>query len=201
MVAVPAGIKEVADMAFPDRQFFRSANVGNWQSATDALETGFAFGYFGGFFSSAQQTLAAINTPQAITLNNSFGSYGVSVVDNTKITFANPGDYTLTYVASVSSLSESSQDSFFWIKFNGSDYANSTTEVTTPARKSAGVPSSQLLTITFVGTAPAAGNFVELYWYSTSTDISLRSRVAGTSPVIPASPSIMVSVAQVGAVR
>jgi hypothetical protein len=188
-------------MAFDDRQFFKNSDKGDWQNATNALQTAFNFGFFRGFFDSRTQALGAINTPQPITLNNSFGSYGVSVVDETKITFANPGDYTLTYVASVSNLSESSQDSFFWIKFNGSDYANSTTEITVPARKNPGVPSSQLLTITFVGTAPAAGNYVELYWYSTSTDVSLRSRAVGTTPVTPASPSIMVSVAQVGAVR
>ena len=153
-------------------------------------------GKFGGFFHSSDQTLAAANTPQLMQLGSSYGASGVEL-SNSQIVFPTPGTYVLTFVAQLSNLANQVEDAVFWLRLNGSDYANSATRCTCVARKSAGSPSSQLVTITFVGTATAPNDAVAIWWLGTSTDVSLQSDPVTTSPPPPAVPSVIVSVSQV----
>ena len=94
----------------------------------------------------------------------------------------------------LSNLSNTPEDVEFWLKFNGTDYANSGTHLTLPARKNIGVASEQLVTLTFTSTATAANDYIEIYWQATSTDISLQYQAAGTGPAVP---SVILSVTQV----
>jgi hypothetical protein len=159
---------------------------------------GGALGYYGSFYDSTDQPVLVANDPQVVTLNSAYGSNGVSVVGGSQITFSSPGTYTLTFVAQVANLANSQESAVFWLRFNGSDYPNSTTEVSLQPRKNVGTPSTQLATVTFTGTATLAGQYVELWWYGTSTDVSLAEDPATVVPPIhPESPSVVVSVTQV----
>jgi len=188
-------------MAFNALSWFRSTRNGNAQSASDVLEEAFSFGYFGGFFHNATQTLIAANTGQPIALNSSYGAYGVTVENGHEITFAHPGDYLLTFSSQVANLDIGTQEAMMWIQFNGQPYPNSSTNASLPARKSAGIPSYQNVPITFVGTVTTAGQYVELMWAGTTTQLSLTAHPATTTPVRPLAPSVIVSVTQIGAVR
>jgi uncharacterized protein (UPF0333 family) len=103
----------------------------------------------------------------------------------------------MTVVGQVTNSANSVEEVTFWLKLNGSDYPNSATTVTLPARKSAEVPSSTLVTVTFVGTSTAVNDYVQVYWHGTSTSLSLNHSVAGTSPVHPVTPSVIVGITQV----
>jgi hypothetical protein len=84
-----------------------------------------------------------------------------------------------------------------WVKKNGVDYADSATELDLAARKSAGVPNRQVLTINYVATA-AAGDYVQVFWAGDNTELQVEALPAGTSPVYPAVPSIILTATQVG---
>jgi hypothetical protein len=64
------------------------------------------------------------------------------------------------------------------------------------ARKAAGIPNRQVITVNYVATA-TAGQQVQLYWSGSSTDLTIESLPAGTSPVSPAVPSVIVTAVQV----
>lgn len=167
-----------------------------WEQIAGAVQGGVA-GYYGSFYDNTDQPLAAINTAQIVEINSTYGSNGVSVV-NDQITFDNPGTYQLTYVIQITNDANSIEEAYFWIRFNGTDYANSSTEVSLPARKSVGNPSSTLVTVCLTGTTTTAGDYVELWWWGSSTDLTLSEQPAQTTPVVtPETPSVIVSVIQV----
>jgi len=85
----------------------------------------------------------------------------------------------------------------FWVKKNGVDYADSATEIDLAARKSTGVPNRQVLTINYVATA-AAGDYVQVFWAGDNLELKVESLPAGTNPVYPAVPSIILTATQVG---
>jgi microcystin-dependent protein len=157
--------------------------------------------YYGSFYDTTDQSIVAANTNQVVTINNTWGSNGVSIVDGSKITFEYPGTYTLNYLAHLSNLSNAVQDVSLWLRFNGVDYPHSSTEVNIQPRKSAGVPSSESVTISIVGTATSPNDYVELWWWATSTNVSLQFDPAHTSPTSPESPSVIVSVTPVSNIQ
>jgi len=83
----------------------------------------------------------------------------------------------------------------FWLKFNGSNYPNSSTKVSLAPRKDSSTPSAQLVTISFTGDATAANDYVEIFWTVSSLDVSLQYEAA--SGIYPAIPSVIASMTQV----
>ncbi len=67
---------------------------------TGATGAGGTLGYWGSFWSTQDQTAAAANTEYLITYNNTDpDSSGVSIVSNSRVTFAYAGVYSITYSA------------------------------------------------------------------------------------------------------
>jgi hypothetical protein len=154
-------------------------------------------GHFGSFYNTTDETLGAINTAQPVAFNGTYTSSGVSIVSGSRITLAHVGTYALTFVAQLSNLANDVEEAVFWLKLNGSDYPNSATRAASHARKSAGVPFSQLVTVTFVGTSQAPGDYVQIFWLGTSTQLSLQADAVSVSPAFPAAPSVVLSVGQI----
>ena len=97
------------------------------------------------------------------------------------------GAYSFIYTANVTNSDNVIHYADFWIKYNGSDYPNSTVRVAVPARKSAGVPSRLPVTVQLLDVAVNDGDKIQLYWRGDSTLLSLDyESFAG---VIPAQPS------------
>jgi hypothetical protein len=142
------------------------------------------------------QPLASTTTAQVVAIGTTSESNGVSIVAGNKVTFAYAGTYSLTFSIQITNLANSVEKAIFWLKTNGVDYPDSATEIDLQARKSAGVPNRQVLTINYVATA-TAGQDVQVYWSGSSTDLSIESLPAGTSPVSPAVPSIILTAVQV----
>lgn len=154
-------------------------------------------GHFGSFYNTTDETLGAIDTAQAVTFNGTYTSSGVSIVSGSRITLAHVGTYGLTFVAQVSNLANDTAEVLFWLRLNGTDYAHSATRTTIAARKSAGVPTAQLVTVSFVGTLQAPNDFVEVYWSASSVQVSLQAEAASISPPHPAAPSVHLGVWQI----
>lgn len=162
-------------------------------SGQDGRDGAGATGAYASFYSTSDQAIAVIDTPQKVTLNGTTLSERISQSGGT-ITIQDPGVYQMVATFLLSNLDGSGQDVTVWLKFNGSDYPNSAHHVTMPARKSAGVPSEQVLTFGFVGQSTGINDTVELYWQATSTDVSLQ---AESGVGIPDSSSVNVQLQSV----
>ena len=117
-------------MAFSGRQFFKNSDRGDWQSATDALETGFTFGFFGAFSDSTTQTITA-NTATPMTFNTTEESFGVSIGSpSSRIVIANPGTYNIQFSAQLDKTDPGADDATVWLRIDGSDVPRSATDLT-----------------------------------------------------------------------
>ena len=163
--------------------------------AQGPVGAGGANGYYGSFYDTADQPIAAINTAQVVGINSQFGANGISVQNGSEITIANVGTYKFTAVLQVSNTSNATQYATFWLRLNGVDYANSGTNVLLQPRKSSSEPYTDLVTIDYIGTTQSSNDYIEIWWDSESTDVSLQyTAVTATEPAIP---SIICGISQV----
>lgn len=145
-----------------------------------------ALGYYGVFY-SMQDQIIALDTPTAMTLDNSGGSNGVSVVSNSRITFAYDGTYDLQFSAQVYHRGGGGNGTLMhiWFKKNGANLADSATKLVVSKNHYLVPAWDYLLTV-------GAGDYIELFWQVDNTDIVLEHGPA--SGGIPAVPSVIVTV-------
>jgi hypothetical protein len=158
---------------------------------------GGSIGYYGSFYDMTDQPLASITAAQPIAIGQTAEAIGVSITSANRVLFANAGTYSMTFSIQLTNLANALAKAIVWVRKNGVDYADSATELDLPARKSTGVPNRQVLTINYVATA-AAGDYVQVFWAGDNLDLKVESLPAGTSPVYPAVPSIILTATQVG---
>jgi hypothetical protein len=158
---------------------------------------GGSIGYYGSFYDMTDQPLASITAAQPIAIGQTAEAIGVSITSANRVLFANAGTYSMTFSIQLTNYANTLAKAVVWVRKNGIDYADSATELDMPARKSTGVPNRQVLTINYVATA-AAGDYVQVLWAGDSLDLRVESLPAGTSPVYPAVPSIILTATQVG---
>jgi hypothetical protein len=153
-------------------------------------------GYYGSFADTTDQPLVSVTTAQVVGINTTVEANGVSIVSGNRITFAYAGTYSFTFSIQITNLANSVEKSVFWLRTNGVDYPDSATELDLQPRKGAGNPNRQVITINYVATA-TAGQYVQIYWSGSSTNLTLESLPAGTSPVSPLVPSVILTAVQV----
>jgi hypothetical protein len=164
--------------------------------ATGTTGAGGALGYYGSFYDMTDQQLASVTTAQVIAIGNTSESNGVTIVNGDEVTFAYAGTYSLTFSIQITNAANSVEKAIFWLKTDNVDYPDSATEIDLQPRKSESQPNRQVITINYVATA-TAGQQVQVYWSGTSTNLKVESLPAGTSPVSPAVPSIILTAVQV----
>jgi hypothetical protein len=142
------------------------------------------------------QPLTSTSAAQVIAIGNTSESSGVSIQNGDEVTFAYAGTYSLTFSIQITNYANSVEKAIFWVKTNNVDYPDSATEIDLQPRKAAGNPNRQVITINYVATA-TAGQQVQVYWSGSSTELKVESLPAGTSPVSPAVPSIIITAVQV----
>jgi hypothetical protein len=159
---------------------------------------------------SGTQYATGDNTPTIVNWDTtSFGNQFTLNVGNTA-TAQLSGIYKITYSLQFANDANGVHDAVVWLRVNGStsaaDVANSTTNFSIPARKSAGVPSF-VCGYSEVVFALNAGDEVGLWW---GTDLAatsggvegvyIYSEVAQTTPMAyPATPSAIGSITFVSA--
>jgi hypothetical protein len=172
-----------------------NAATGQWENQNSSGGGGSVTGY-GSFYSDVTQTLAAINTPQAVTLGSTYEAVGTST-SGSRIYMDKAGTYQFSYVAQVANNANSQEYAEFWIKYNGVEYPNSNTRMILQPRKGAGNPSEQLMTLIINGTSLNDNDYIELFWEATSTQVSLKYEPVNAS--YPATPSIIANIIPIGA--
>lgn len=156
------------------------------------------------FYSSVDQTAAALDQAYAVRLENTSFADGITItgVNNTRVTFTAAGIYTMTYSLSFKNPTNDAQSVDVWFRYhNGSttiDVPNSNSRFTIPPRKSTGDPAFLVAVTPFMGHAEAAGVWVEVMWSTTNTSVVMEhlpavAYSAGVTPAIPATPSAIVT--------
>jgi len=143
---------------------------------------------YGSFDATVDQTLGATNTATAITLTNTLVSNGVTLTSGSRLNVAEAGYYQIDATIQLTSGSASAKNIFFWLRKNGTNVAESTRAVTVDIN-SGYLPISLNYTISL-----AANDYVELYWASDDTNVTLDALAA--SAFAPSAPSVLVNVSQ-----
>jgi hypothetical protein len=167
---------------------------------TGSTGTGGALGYWGSFWDTTTQTAAAANTAYSITLNSAdAANNGVSVVSGSRVTFAYAGVYSLTYSIQFTNADTQIHDANVWLRKNDSgstgDLPDTDSKFSVIASHG-GVHGNVIGTVNFV-LSLAAGDYIELIWATTSTQVTLETIAAGTSPTSPRIPSVVFTATQV----
>jgi len=150
--------------------------------------------YYGEFTKTGASTApGATNTSYAVTWDNTEIANGVSIVSNSQITVVDSGLYQFDVTLQLLSNSGVDKNVRFWFKKNGTNIAN-TTRIVTVSINNAYTP----LSISDFFSLDA-GDYVELWWQSTNTDVALVTVAAGgTAPNdYPAAPAGIIAVNQI----
>jgi len=140
------------------------------------------------FFATADQTATLSDTAYSVTFNGSGPTQQISVVSNTRVTFAETGLYQITLNAQVLSTNSSAKTVSFWYSKNGTNIAN-TTRLLSLASNNEYLPLSMTHSISVL-----AGEYMEIKWATTSTTAVLKA--APATEYYPASPSVQLIIAQ-----
>jgi hypothetical protein len=144
---------------------------------------------YGAFQSVVDQTLAAANTAYAMTLDTIDVSNGVTLSNSSRMNVKNAGVYNFQWSGQFQNTDTQEHDASVWLRKNGTNVVGSTGLI--------GVPSSHggIDGHTVIGwnyfIDLAANDYIELYWSSPSTQVSLQFYAAGTSPTRPTTASLI----------
>lgn len=149
-----------------------------------------------GAWSDLTDQTSGISAGSIITLNTIELVDGITLVDNSKMTVPVDGKYTLQFSIQLKNTDNAQHDATIWLRVNGLDLANSATQYTVPARKSAGIFGYAVASLPFL-LSLNANDYVQILWVPTSTAVSLEHLPASVSPAYPAIPSVIAFMAQV----
>lgn len=146
-------------------------------------------------FSSTTQTATA-NTATVVTYDNIAMNQNITIVDDSKITFAVAGDYVLNFSFQLENSNTQIHTVDVWVRLNGVDYPNSNTSIDVPSSHG-GNPGKIVASWSIPGTA-AANDYVELVWSTNNANVTIHATSTQTSPTRPATPSVIAVVWQIG---
>ena len=153
-------------------------------------------GWWGSFWDTTNQTITSTSTAYVVGINSTDpDSDGVSIVSGNRITPTTPAAYNISTSIQVTNNDVQAHEAVFWFRKNGTDIPDSASTVTVPSKH--GTVKGHLIFYVDLALFLRQSDYVEIWWNATNTAVSLETLPAGTSPVYPVSPSVIVSVVQV----
>jgi len=165
------------------------STVPTWATVATGIGT---TGYWGSFWDTTNQTAASTTVAYLITLNSTDAdSNGVSIVSSSRITFAYAGAYNLQFSAQFVNTDSQIHNAQVWLRLNGTDVTDSMGTVAIQ-QKHGSIDGVNIVSWNYV-LKLSAGDYLQLVWNVDSTQVSLQTLPAGTSPTHPESPSVIVT--------
>jgi hypothetical protein len=165
------------------------STVPTWTTVATGIGT---TGYWGSFWDTTNQTAASTTVAYLISLNSTDAdSNGVSIVSSNRITFAYAGAYNLQFSAQFVNTGAQIHNAQVWLRLNGTDVTDSMGTVAIQ-QKHGGIDGVNIVSWNYV-LKLSAGDYLQLVWNVDSTQVSLQTLPAGTSPTHPESPSVIVT--------
>lgn len=150
---------------------------------------------YGAFSDNADQT-GSITAGTALQCNATDVADGITLASNTRFTVPNDGKYNLQFSAQLKNTDNAQHEATIWFRINGVDVPNSATQITVPARKSAGIFGYAVASWN-IFLSMTAGEYVEIIWLPSSTLVTVEALPSSVSPAYPAIPSMIVTMQQV----
>ena len=150
------------------------------------------------YSSSIDQTIADPTKAQVVTFDTTINANGVTLVGGTKMVLPQVGNYSFAISAVAAATGAASAKSVsMWFRKNDADVANSNTYLSV----SNNVPT--VIAVVFDLPCTTAGDYYEIWWSGETTSVKLDAvpAVSGSAtfpPNQPASPSIVVTIGQIG---
>lgn len=142
---------------------------------------------YGSFSDTTDQTQTATNTAQAMTFNTTDLSFGVYIGSpSSRIYVDRISVYNIQFSAQILNASGGAHDIWIWLRKNGTDVADSATQIRVEGNNTEAVAAWNFLL------KMNADDYFELMWEVTDTAVSLWHDT-GTA-VHPAIPSVLLSV-------
>ena len=154
--------------------------------------------------SNTDQAAGALGTAYAVTYDTTDFPDGITVTNNSRITFAESGVYVIIYSIQFENDNNTTETIDIWFRYEGTNIAGSNSRFGIPPRKSAGVPSTLIAVTPFTVDIENDGDYVEIMWHPSDLGVTIEHYNAvaaspGVTPAIPATPSVIVGVTFVSA--
>jgi hypothetical protein len=155
-----------------------------------------------GAFSSNQSQTTTANTATLMTLNTTDFTNEVSI-SSSKITVVNAGIYNLQFSIQAQSTDVAPQDIFIWLRQGNdgggsTDITGSTGKIGIPARKTPADPFHSIIGWNYF-VSMAANDYIEIYWSTTSANVSIQFYAASGTPTKPSTASVVATMSFVSA--
>jgi len=154
----------------------------------------------GSFFDTTDQVAALTTTANAVTLNSTSLSTGVSVESSSQITFGYTGIYNIQYSIVLANYDAASQDVDIWFRKNETDIADSNRRFGLAPRKAVGDPYHTVASANYVNSF-TVNSYVQLFWRPSNVNAYIEHYTAPSSPTRPAIPSVIVTATFVSAIE
>lgn len=155
---------------------------------------GGVLGLYGNFIDTTDQPLISTAAAQPITINTTLDTRGVSITNNSRITFAIAGTYKILTSIQITNDGNNITEINFFFKKNGTTIANSNTRIDLEPRKSVSAPYHGCFTIEYQLTV-ANNDYVEIWWAANHPSVTIDTIPVDT--LHPQAPSVILNVAQV----
>ena len=134
---------------------------------------------YGAFQSTVDQTAAVANTAYAMTLNTTDYANGVSVASSSRITVADSGIWNLQWSGQFENPDSQDHDARVWLKINGTVVVGSTGFFAVPSKH--GSVNGHALVGWNYFVSLNASDYIELWWETDSTQVSIQTYAASGS--------------------
>lgn len=147
---------------------------------------------YGSWYSTVDQTAAAVNTAYNFTVNNTDYEKGIKVVDSSKFTVEESGAYNLQFSAQVHHRTGggggAGDSIWIWFKKNGTTISNSGTRLNISSGKYAVPAWNYAFQLKY-------NEYIQISWSTNTTQMAIEYETA-SSPY-PAVPSLIVTMNQI----
>jgi hypothetical protein len=148
---------------------------------------------FGSFYDTTNQT--GSTTARPVSINATTFAIGMSRSGVGRIVLDAIGTYKMTYSIQLMNTDNAIHYADIWLKYNDVNYPFSNTRFHVPARKNPSDQGYAVATVDFIGTSQNVGDFIELYWRTNSTQVTIPSLAAYDG--VPATPGVILNLSQV----
>jgi len=150
--------------------------------------------YSATFFDTTLQTNGGATIANQVLINSTQGADGFTLGPDNRINVTNPGIYFLSVGLQLSFTGGASNYNVtVWYTVDDVIVPNSSFTFTTTGAQNDQTLAKITDTITLTG-----GQYLKFYWWSQATGMRLLPTAAGTNPTRPLSPSVNVSIFNVG---
>jgi hypothetical protein len=134
---------------------------------------------YGAFQSLVDQTVATANTAYAMTMDTTDYSNGITLSNSSRLNVKNAGIYNFQWSGQFENTDSQDHDVRAWIKVNGTNLTGSTGFFAVPS-KHGSVNGHGLVGWNYF-LSLNANDYIELWWETDSTTVSLQAYAAGTN--------------------